>query len=243
MSVRGRRRVAPAYGLKRYWEARYVRRRGHDTRGEADEWLLDWEQLRGLLPRIRSASVLDLGCGASAFLRDLREQGGARGRLVGIDYAASAVSLCRRERAARGVAYLQMDTRSMTFRSRSFDVVLDKATLDGQLCGRGSAAATCREVGRVLRPGGTYVLVTWRGPGRVGGLSWLGKVVLPALREGAGSEAWRVVVHSFAEARRSQRTARSCRGYGQLPNVFVITKLKRTARGAAAEIPITHHVH
>lgn len=176
----------------------------------------------------------------STQLSDLRERAGARGRLVGVDYAASAVALCRRTRAAEGVEYLRMDARKMRFPDESFDVVLDKATLDGQLCGRGAAAATCREVGRVLRPGGAYILVTWRGPSRAGGLSWLLDLVLPALRERSGGQAWRVDVHCFADGEADAATEED---FGRLPNVFVISKSRATGKCSGAEVPIRQHIH
>eukprot|EP00933_Yihiella_yeosuensis_P014340 TRINITY_DN12899_c0_g1_i1.p1 TRINITY_DN12899_c0_g1~~TRINITY_DN12899_c0_g1_i1.p1 ORF type:complete len:301 (+),score=53.74 TRINITY_DN12899_c0_g1_i1:22-903(+) len=256
------------YGTPRYWEARYAALAKGEKSNLADEWLLDFKQLEALLPRCKTSDVLDLGCGVSALLRDLRRLGGARGRLVGIDYSASAVALCKRRRAANGVQYMEMDARKLSFKDSSFDIVVDKATMDGQLCdrGKGAAAATAREVSRILRPGGVYMVVTWRGPGRAGDLEWLSDEILPALETGSSEFGWNVDIHSFEEPGHSHdhghehgrrhghghghdyETAHGDDGdkdFGRLPNVFLISKSKSKQKSGSArkEPMVKQHFH
>lgn len=229
---------APSYGSQDYWEGRYSKIARGSTSNEADEWLLDYQQLRAILPFSRSASVLDLGCGISSFLKDLRMRGGARGRLVGIDYSATAVELCSRMHAARDVEYIEMDAKHMSFEDCHFDIVVDKATLDGQLCAKRVADATCHEVGRIVRPGGTYVIVTWRGPGRAGELVWLVDCVLPALQRGSGGHSWKVAIHSFESEDACEESS-----FGHLPNVFLLSKSKRKSRNPIGSPRVTQYVH
>ena len=60
-----------------------------------------------------------------------------------------------------------MDVRSLTFPSSSFSVVLDKGTLDAILCGSDSslhANSMLAECQRVLRPGGSLLIITYGQP-------------------------------------------------------------------------------
>ena len=56
-----------------------------------------------------------------------------------------------------------MDCRSLDFETSSFDLVIDKGTMDSMLCSGHSYMDVARmltQVHRVLKPGGIYFLVT-----------------------------------------------------------------------------------
>lgn len=66
-----------------------------------------------------------------------------------------------------------MDVRKMTFANSSFDVAIDKATLDAMLYGslwdpedevKQNVGAYVDEVARILKPGGMWLYITWRQP-------------------------------------------------------------------------------
>ena len=60
-----------------------------------------------------------------------------------------------------------MDMCSMGFADATFDAVLDKAALDSLLCGESSTANSGRyvkEVARVLKPGGVFIVVSFGAP-------------------------------------------------------------------------------
>mmetsp|Transcript_39449 Transcript_39449/g.113857 ORF Transcript_39449/g.113857 Transcript_39449/m.113857 type:complete len:106 (-) Transcript_39449:134-451(-) len=60
-----------------------------------------------------------------------------------------------------------MDARQMSLASQSFDLVIDKSTLDAFMCSGEREADIrmyLREVSRVLRPGGTYLCITYGDP-------------------------------------------------------------------------------
>jgi EEF1A lysine methyltransferase 4 len=57
-----------------------------------------------------------------------------------------------------------MDARAMEFEDGSFDVSLDKGTLDAVLCGESShtnAQKMISEVHRVLAPTGIYIVISY----------------------------------------------------------------------------------
>ncbi|KAK1278916.1 hypothetical protein QJS04_geneDACA015828 [Acorus gramineus] len=64
--------------------------------------------------------------------------------------------------------YVRTDVRDMSeFESESFDAVVDKGTLDSLMCGHDSQQNSFKmleEVGRVLKDGGVYILITYGDP-------------------------------------------------------------------------------
>jgi ubiquinone/menaquinone biosynthesis C-methylase UbiE len=120
-----------------------------------------WERHRSILGLIdewnssASFSFLDVGCGAGLLTVDLARRG-LRG--VGIDGAASMIASCQEEARRLGISeqwqYLQADVERIPFPDGSFDVaiccgVIEYLRSDDDLL---------REVRRVLRPGGRFIL-------------------------------------------------------------------------------------
>ena len=96
----------------------------------------------------RAGTILDLGCGNGAYLRDL-VRSGARARLAGADLSIDMLSEARRRVGAR-VRFVQADASALPFRAASWDLVLCShvlqfvADLDRSVAG----------IARCLRPGG-----------------------------------------------------------------------------------------
>lgn len=66
-----------------------------------------------------------------------------------------------------GMTWQQMSVCTLEFPDESFDVVMDKGTLDSILCGEASTsnvAKMCQEVARVLKPTGVYFIVSYGVP-------------------------------------------------------------------------------
>jgi len=66
-----------------------------------------------------------------------------------------------------GNADRRMDVRQLAFNDGEFDSVLDKGMFDSLMCGSSaptSAASMIKEVRRVLKPGGVYMLITYGDP-------------------------------------------------------------------------------
>ena len=60
-----------------------------------------------------------------------------------------------------------MDVRDMEYEDESFDCVIDKSTIDALLCGDDAflnVARMLKEVSRVLKPGGTYLVISYGKP-------------------------------------------------------------------------------
>lgn len=149
-----------SYGDREFWEARY----GGDGPDEPEEWLQTFAVLRPSLEEAvrRDRPVLMVGCGTSRLDEEMHAAGWTR--IVSMDYARAALA----GRSPRdGLRYLAMDVRRMALRSGSFAAVVDKGTLDALACVNddGEALAeACREVARVIEPGGRLYSVSFSAP-------------------------------------------------------------------------------
>eukprot|EP00656_Telonema_subtile_P052463 TRINITY_DN7323_c0_g1_i1.p2 TRINITY_DN7323_c0_g1~~TRINITY_DN7323_c0_g1_i1.p2 ORF type:complete len:125 (+),score=24.14 TRINITY_DN7323_c0_g1_i1:447-821(+) len=60
-----------------------------------------------------------------------------------------------------------MDVLSLQYADDHFNAVIDKGTMDSVLCGEGSTknvATMCKQISRVLAPGGAYIVVSYGQP-------------------------------------------------------------------------------
>ena len=201
-------RDEPDYHSADYWNSRY---KGGAMSNFA--WYCGLDALKPLLsPLLADASsVLEIGCGDCPLARELRADGFA-GELVAVDYAAACVRELRAEQQRRPpaarVRYDEADARALAYRAASFDLVLDKGTVDATLSsaavGVRDAAAIAREAVRVLRVGGergaaagcaALVVVSHCQPDDEHGEVLVHDVLAPALRAARGAPHWDVAAH------------------------------------------------
>jgi len=129
---------------------------------------------------------LDVGCGISSILSDLIENEHT-GQLIGIDYSKSAINFMKAKYDGKysNLKFLEMDARLMQdISNESCDVVIDKATMDGNFCnpnGPEFVEAVAFQVGRVLVSGGIFVIISHMLPLDEEG--WV-QHVLPAMNKG-----------------------------------------------------------
>ena len=106
---------------------------------------------------LRVERVLDVGCGAGQELVPFVEKTGAF--CVGVDVAAElgavASEFFKRINSENRVAFTRSDGESLPFAAESFDVVLCRVALPYM-----DNRRTIAEIGRVLRPGGVFLLKT-----------------------------------------------------------------------------------
>ncbi|XP_040858849.1 EEF1A lysine methyltransferase 4 [Ochotona curzoniae] len=155
-----------------YWDRRY--------RGAADaapyEWFGDFSSFRALLePELRPEDrILVLGCGNSALSYELFL--GGFPDVTSIDYSSVVVAAMQARYAhVPSLRWETMDVRALGFSSASFDVVLEKGTLDALLAGEQdpwtissegvqTVDQVLSEVSRVLVPGGRFLSMTSAAP-------------------------------------------------------------------------------
>ena len=110
-------------------------------------------RLLEFLPLSRSSRILDVGCGPGTLVRELRQLAEAA-FIVGVDRSRGMLA---RTPALPRTHWCLMDGRRLAFSEASFDA----AVLAFVLFHFPDMPAALRQVGRVLRPGGTIGTVTF----------------------------------------------------------------------------------
>lgn len=119
-------------------------------------------------------TILDVGCGTGMLTRRAGEAAGSAGLAIGIDPGQDMIRIAkenvqRRQRRGSHTAFKVTTIENLSFQSASFDVVLSSLMLHHlppDLKRKG-----LREVYRVLKPGGRFVVVDFYRP--VNPLWWL----------------------------------------------------------------------
>lgn len=146
-----------------------------------------------MLGDVGGRRVLDLGCGDGELACELA----ARGAIVtGIDSSPAMIEAAKERAAQQGadVAFEEAGADDLPFPADDFDVV----TAVTILCFVQDATPVFREIARVLRPGGRFVI------GELG--KWSSWAVARRIRAWFGSRLWR---------RGRFRTARELRGLAE----------------------------
>ncbi|KIY48139.1 S-adenosyl-L-methionine-dependent methyltransferase [Fistulina hepatica ATCC 64428] len=156
------------YGTKEYWNTRYSK--------EDEESTFDWfktyadisDMIRGIIPD-KSSRILMLGCGNSTLSEDMWSDG--YHDIVNIDYSSIVIEQMRRRHP-----WLEMDVRDLQFPDGSFDIAIDKGTMDAMMTLKGDVwdppqqviddcTKEVDEVVRVLCPdSGIFVYLTFGQP-------------------------------------------------------------------------------
>jgi ubiquinone/menaquinone biosynthesis C-methylase UbiE len=87
----------------------------------------EWPALRALLPDVRGATVLDLGCGFGWFCRWAREAGAAQ--VTGMDVSENMLTRARAEGGAPVITYVKADLESLTLPQAAYDLVYSSLAL------------------------------------------------------------------------------------------------------------------
>lgn len=115
-----------------YWEERFTEETEYD-------WLLSYEQLRThLIPLLKvSDKILIVGCGNSRLSAGLYDAGFTD--IVNIDFSATVIERMKKTHIEERphMQWITMDMTDMHFEPASFDVVIDKASMDALMVDEG----------------------------------------------------------------------------------------------------------
>ena len=165
-------------------------------------------------------SVLEVGCGDAPLGQDLassiQEYGSKNGcdpskiiqKVVCLDYSKNVIDTMKQEQEqqqeqskekAIPVHYEVGDARKLCYENESFEVILEKGTLDAMLSDSdGHGQTNCRKIvsecARVLTIGGYIIIISHLNAHVESGLTWLNDVIVPGLRA-AGKFEWLIEVH------------------------------------------------
>ncbi|GAM24960.1 hypothetical protein SAMD00019534_081350 [Acytostelium subglobosum LB1] len=160
------------YGTKDYWEQRY-----QQEATTTYDWLKTYKDLKPFFETClgdRSASMLMLGCGNSSISEDMYDDG--YHSITNVDFSGSVIeNMAKRCVDRTDMKWMEMDVRKLEFQDNTFDIVLDKATLDTFFvdCGDvwnpkesvlADVKAEVDEALRVLKVGGKFVIISFGQP-------------------------------------------------------------------------------
>jgi SAM-dependent methyltransferase len=147
------------YANSQYWNDRYAKNL------DPFEWYMSWGRLQPLLAPILSGCrvCLHVGCGTSSLGADLLGVGVER--VVNIDFSPAVVEHMRTRYASEPrLEWRLADIIKPTqFDDRVFDAVIDKGTMDAQLCSDVASSniyEMFHEVARILKPRGHFIVIS-----------------------------------------------------------------------------------
>jgi SAM-dependent methyltransferase len=112
----------------------------------------EWPSLRALLPELRGARVLDLGCGFGWFSRYAREQGAAQ--VLGLELSEKMLERARSMGIDPVIEYRRADLEAVELPEAAFDLAFSSLALH-YIADLGGLLA---KVSRALVPGGALVV-------------------------------------------------------------------------------------
>ncbi|CAG0892207.1 unnamed protein product [Cyprideis torosa] len=141
-----------------YWTEFYANR-------DAFEWYGDFHTLCEMIVKHikKENEILMAGCGNSELSAHMFDQGWRR--IVNVDFNPGIIKMMRsrHERSRPQMKWYCMDLSNLDLDPQSFDVVVDKGTLDAIFSheeNESQAAAYLHEMHRILRPGGRFLIVS-----------------------------------------------------------------------------------
>jgi len=154
----------PNYSDLKYWEDRY------STFESTFEWLEDFDSLKQILEicHLNSASnILMLGCGNSELSEKIYDEMNIK-NISNIDISSNVIKIMKeRNRTRPEISWDVMNAKDLKYPTGIFDVVIDKGTFDSIMCGDNSSVSIgilTKEVQRVLKCGGLYLLISHGNP-------------------------------------------------------------------------------
>ena len=154
----------PNYGDKKYWEERY-----DEQNGTTFDWLEDYESIKPIIDNLgikKESHILNIGCGNSEFSEKMYDEGYTHN--YNIDICQNVIEFMKtRNKERKGLHFDVMDASDMAYKDETFDLVIDKSTIDAILCGDHCfmlVAKMLKEISRVLKTGGYYIIISYGNP-------------------------------------------------------------------------------
>ena len=155
----------PHYGDKKYWEEHYKK-----NEGETFYWLEEYPTLKKTIDSLKipknSGKILNVGCGNSELSENMYDNGYLN--IYNIDISQKVINLMtERSKNRPGIIYKVMDVCDIKYENNFFDLIIDKSTMDALSCGYYyyiNIAKMLKEIQRVLKVGGYYMMVSYEEP-------------------------------------------------------------------------------
>jgi SAM-dependent methyltransferase len=144
---------------RQYWEDRYKKSPDHC------EWYMSWERLKPVIGPILEGRhhCLHIGCGTSSLGAELLQTGIEK--VVNIDFSRTIIEYMKAEYVTEPrLEWQALNIIEPTeFKAQEFDLIIDKGTMDSQMCSDVAASnidELFRDISRILKPGGYFIVVS-----------------------------------------------------------------------------------
>jgi 2-polyprenyl-3-methyl-5-hydroxy-6-metoxy-1,4-benzoquinol methylase len=111
----------------------------------------EWRVFRSMIPDVKGAKVLDLGCGFGWLSRWAHDAGAEQ--VLGIDVSSNMLAKANEFPKGSGIAYMQADLETIELQPITYDVVLSSLALHYLK----NLPALVAQVYERLKPGGAFV--------------------------------------------------------------------------------------
>ena len=198
------------YGKAAYWDERYTK----DP--EPFDWYQRYSGLKDLIAQYvkKTDHILNVGCGNSRLSEDMYDDGYTS--IANIDVSKVAVDqMVEKYRDKSGLTWQEMNMATLEFPVETFDIVLDKGTVDSILCGEGSTGNVGKamaELSRVLKPTGAFIMISYGIPD-----NRLGYIENDTYK-------WKVQVHTIAKPTVSATAVPDAKDASSVHYVYVCSK-------------------
>ncbi|KAF9531682.1 S-adenosyl-L-methionine-dependent methyltransferase [Crepidotus variabilis] len=161
------------YGTKAYWK-----RYSEEGLEESFDWFKSYSELAGLIHELipdKSSKILMLGCGNSRLSEDMWEDGYRN--ITNVDYSNVVIEQMKQRHGVLRpeMDWQEMDVRNLTFEEGTFDVAIDKGTMDAMMTAKvdvwdppqevvNNCNQEVAETLRVLGPQGIFIYLTFGQP-------------------------------------------------------------------------------
>jgi len=157
------------YRMKEYWDTRY-------TTEESYDWFTDYSSFKHLIHQDidTSNSILMLGCGNSSLSEQMYHDGFKN--ITNTDFSPVVITnMAEKHVTLPEMTWEVMDMTQMSYGSSSFDIVLEKGTIDALLVHEKDPWNTSDEslnlieksleqVSSILKPGGKFISIAFAQP-------------------------------------------------------------------------------
>eukprot|EP00927_Polykrikos_kofoidii_P076613 TRINITY_DN73679_c0_g1_i1.p1 TRINITY_DN73679_c0_g1~~TRINITY_DN73679_c0_g1_i1.p1 ORF type:complete len:213 (+),score=35.92 TRINITY_DN73679_c0_g1_i1:55-693(+) len=154
------------YSKEKYWDQRYERN------SDPYDFYVRWDGLKTTFQQYIQPenTILHVGAGLSALGESMYADGYrniTNVDLSGVCVEAMTERYAKKFPESEDITYSQMDVHALDIPDEIFNVVIEKALLDSQMCSQeplGAALKMLQEISRVLLPGGVFLCVSHSPP-------------------------------------------------------------------------------
>jgi SAM-dependent methyltransferase len=121
----------PQYGEKEYWDTRYSQQKE-----KTFDWLENWEALKPVVEKLINpeSRILMLGWGNALISQEMYDDGYEH--ITNMDISPVVIEdMKERNLDRQNMVWEVMDVMNMEYKDESFDIAIDKSTIDALLWG------------------------------------------------------------------------------------------------------------